>query len=136
MFRGLGSKAALATKLADYCRGRPDLADVVELLGPQLNARSDAAGVDPRDGQPNGYVYLVRSGRYYKIGSIRDVGRRTYDLAIQLPEKVTRVHAIATDDSSGIERYWHTRFADCRKNGEWFELSKPDIAAFKRRKFM
>ena len=57
-------------------------------------------------------------------------------LSIQLPERLKMVHVIRTDDSSGIEDYWHRRFEAKHKNGEWFELDAGDIAAFKRRKFM
>ena len=78
----------------------------------------------------------MKSGRYYKIGRSNAVGRREYELAIQLPEKVTTVHTIKTDDPVGIEAYWHKRFQDKRKRGEWFELSTEDVQAFKRRKFM
>jgi hypothetical protein len=83
-----------------------------------------------------GYVYLLKSGKYYKVGRSNAPGRREYELTIQLPERVVTVHTIKTDDPIGIERYWHQRFSERRKNGEWFALRREDVSAFRRRKFM
>ena len=137
VFAKFGSKAALAGKVADYCQSRDDHQDVVEMIAVEIVEPVDQD--DPEAGADDarhGFVYLLKSGRYYKIGHTLDVGRRRYDLAIQLPEPVTEEHVIRTDDPVGIERYWHSRFADRRKNGEWFELTRADITAFKRRRFM
>lgn len=82
------------------------------------------------------FVYLMKSGKYYKIGRSNDAERRAYDLRLQMPEKLELIHKIKTDDSIGIEEYWHKRFKDKRKNGEWFELTRQDVEIFKRRKFM
>ena len=91
---------------------------------------------DTRGSEEVGLVYLLRSGRYYKIGKTNAAGRRERELAIQLPEKSATVHVIRTDDPTGIEAYWHKRFESKRKHGEWFELRTYDVNAFKRRRFM
>jgi hypothetical protein len=54
-----------------------------------------------------------------------------------LPEKCEVIHSFRTDDPTGIKAYWHRRFENKRREGEWFELTAQEIAAFrKRRAFM
>jgi hypothetical protein len=139
VFDRLGPKATWAGQVAAYCAGRTDCADVLATIAPLIDASGDAdERGDNSEGESAefGFVYLLKSGRFYKIGRTNSTGRRTYDLAIQLPEPVTLIHEIRTDDPVGIERYWHGRFGDRRKNGEWFELAAADVAAFRRRRFM
>jgi Meiotically Up-regulated Gene 113 (MUG113) protein len=130
-FRRWGDRPALLAKVTEYCSGREDLAPVLELL------HGSSIGLDHRleASRIKGFVYLLRSGKHYKLGRSNAVGRRLRELAIQLPEKPNTVHVIETDDPQGIEQYWHTRFEQRRKGGEWFELTPEDVGAFKKRRF-
>ena len=135
-FGRFGSKPQFAEKILDYCQTRSGYEDVSALCA------SIAASAETNDAEAHdreaviGYVYLMKSGKFYKLGRSNAAGRREYELGIQLPERLKTVHVIRTDDPAGIEAYWHQRFEMKRKNGEWFDLDTTDIAAFRRRKFM
>lgn len=138
-FGRLGGKAEVRQLLLAYCQGRPEYSDVELVLqaSPDPPRRRSSDEPDAHDDSGGfGCVYLMKSGRYFKIGRTNSSGRRERELAIQLPERAETVHVIETDDPVGIERYWHQRFADHRKNGEWFDLPAAEVKAFKRRKFM
>ncbi len=131
------TKQQRIAKIHAYCVGRAGYGDVLSICD------SSMAGTEPEKGESGadlgknfGFVYLMKSGRYYKIGRTNHVGGRERDLAIQMPDKLGTVHSIRTDDPVGIEGYWHGRFEAKRKNGEWFDLTNADVAAFKRRKFI
>jgi hypothetical protein len=136
-----GNKQQLAAAVLKYAAGQVGYEDVAVICGPIAGdctsgkeSDEDEAEQDPAD--EFGFVYLLKAGRYYKVGRSNAFGRREREIALQLPEKATTVHTIRTDDPAGIEAYWHRRFEERRRNGEWFELSSEDVRAFKRRKFM
>ena len=84
----------------------------------------------------SGYVYMMRSGRPYKIGYTNSPSRRHREVRLDLPDPTTLVHTIATDDPGGIEAYWHGRFQSKRiRDTEFFNLDAGDVSAFKRRKY-
>lgn len=126
-FRSMRELAAALKRLAAEEEEWSDLAQYLPADEPYQRGK-------PRE-QQEGMVYLLRSGRHYKIGHSDNIERRVREVTIALPEKVTLVHAIRTDDPSGIEAYWHRRFADKRANGEWFALTGDDVKAFRKRTF-
>lgn len=132
-YERFGSKAQLVAKVREYCRDHAGFEDIVQFCPaiPPGDEKTDREKVKP---VADGCVYLLKAGRHYKIGKTNAIGRREYELAIQLPQKPRTVHVIRTDDPGGIEAYWHTRFAAKRTNGEWFELDDADVRAFKRRR--
>lgn len=130
--RHFGRRDDLIAALTKRAAEDPACADIASLL-PTVTPKPLArrAATKPVDG----YVYLIKSGDFYKVGRSDDAERRFKQVSIALPDKAELFHTITTDDPSGIEAYWHRRFAERRANGEWFKLTAADIAAFRRRKF-
>jgi Meiotically up-regulated gene 113 len=136
-FRTLGKQSENISKVVEYCKRTQEMNDVLQICLPLLQVEKEIVN-DKTDVNTTKieFVYLMKSGKYYKIGRSNDADRRAYDIRLQMPDKLDLVHKISTDDSIGIEEYWHKRFKDKRKNGEWFELTRQDVEIFKRRKFM
>ena len=135
VFRRLGSKAQRAARILAHCEANPGYDDVASLWQQVPTAAAATAVAEAADTPATvGYVYLLKHGsrREYKIGRTNNPLRREGELGIQLPEKCQPVHYIQTDDPEGVEAYWHRRFADKRKEGEWFALALQDVRAFKR----
>jgi len=127
----LGSKTEMQEALRAWVGNAQCYEDVLHLLPESAPKPTKTERNDRTDGS----VYLLESGPHYKIGRSDEIERRLKEVRVAMPEPVTLVHSIRTDDPAGIEAYWHRRFADKRANGEWFKLGPEDIRAFKRRTF-
>ena len=124
-----GNRDELIEAVREYCSEDLRYSHVLEQL-PEPSKRQK-----PTTKLISGWVYLLKSGPHYKVGRSDTLEKRIRQISIALPESVTLVHAIETDDPVGIEAYWHRRFALHRLNGEWFKLGNNELSAFRRRKF-
>jgi hypothetical protein len=46
---------------------------------------------------------MLKAGKHHKVGYSNSAGRRSYEIALQLPQRPVEVHTIRTDDAEGIE---------------------------------
>lgn len=134
VFDKFGGKKQLIAAVTEYCRTHDGFNDVLVQCEKATSQRMHGTEPDkePRSKVETGFVYLMQSGRHYKIGRTNSLGRREWELGIKIPIPPKTIHYIETDDPIGVEAYWHKRFAEKRGEGEWFDLSPEDIKAFKR----
>jgi hypothetical protein len=133
----MGSRQELLARLAAFCERTGEWPDVAAMCATLTTEAPQSEQQGAREQMGYVYLALMKVGREkrYKIGKANIVEQRTRQVAVNLPEELELVHAISTDDPYGIEGYWHRRFADKRRGGEWFQLTADDVRAFKRRKF-
>jgi hypothetical protein len=132
----LGNRSSQIRKLLEFCSRHSGYEDVAALCASEA-VTDDSAPVEPDetpDVATDGYVYLLKSGKRYKLGFTKELERRFAELSHQTAEPIKVVHAFRTDDPSGIEAYWKNRFREKRVHNEWFNLSARDVAAFRRRR--
>ena len=82
------------------------------------------------------FVYLIteeNNENAYKIGSTRsnDIHKRMKQLQTGNSERLFLQNYFETDKPFKLEKMLHNRFESYRLNGEWFELNKCDVEAFK-----
>lgn len=107
-FARLGTKPQLAVKILAYCEQRSGYEDIAAFCTPVVAGRPSQQGDQPLVDDP----LATKEGFVYM--ALLKLGReRRYKIG-----------------------YWHKRFSAKNSRGEWFSLSREDIQAFKRRKFM
>src|ERR1051326_7180735 len=75
-----------------------------------------------------GYVYIAAAeGGLYKIGQSRNPEKRLKRFS-DVPFGLQLLHQIETDDCRWLERRLHDQFWESRVSGEWFRLSKDEVA--------
>ena len=134
VFRRLNKEMFLPAKVLAYCTKIDELPLAKEVA--QIKVEANSLQESKSQTSIAGYVYMMRSGKRYKIGKSNSPSRRYREVRLDLPDETILVHTIPTDDPSGIETYWHRRFSDKRvRDTEFFDLTAADVAAFKRRKY-
>lgn len=130
-YKKLGLTGNLAETILEFIENKRGYSDVIDICNSVLK---EFEGRDEsEEGEvTSGFVYLGKQHGDYKIGKAKDASRRRDDITLLGSEPFELIHEIKTDDMNGVERYWHNRFKSKLKRGEWFNLSRADIKAFKR----
>jgi hypothetical protein len=77
----------------------------------------------------HGYIYIVESAGFYKIGRAKQLDRRVWEFKTEYPLPVYLIWACWVADAVADEQRLHHQFADKRVRGEWFNFSTEDLIA-------
>ncbi|TWT07876.1 GIY-YIG nuclease family protein [Planococcus sp. CPCC 101016] len=85
-------------------------------------------------GKAPGYVYFVQEYMTgsFKIGKTKHIDRRMNVFNVKLPFENKLIFLIKTADHHQTELAFHHHFSDKRLEGEWFNLTRDDLAWIKK----
>lgn len=73
------------------------------------------------------YVYIIKCGKYYKIGRTKRMGARMVNYKVHNPYPIKLVYYKNCKSSKETEKMLHCELSDYRYKGEWFVLTKDQI---------
>lgn len=76
------------------------------------------------------YVYLIKSGEFFKIGIANDPGLRLAQLQTGNPNELEISSCYGFEDAAPVERVLHQKFKKSRHFLEWFKLSSNEVEEF------
>lgn len=130
-YKKLGLTENLANTILGYVEGKKSYKDIQKICENILK-KFGHQETDKGSNLTSGFVYLGKQHGKYKIGKTKDLNRRREDITLLGSEPIEWIHTIETDDMKGVEKYWHNRFQEKLKRGEWYNLNSSDVKAFKR----
>lgn len=88
------------------------------------------------NGYKPGYIYVLKSGLYYKIGYADDVAQRLKVVGLaakpdDLTEPIELLFSFETTSKMVAERTLHDFFARHRVKGEWFRLNDQHVESLR-----
>lgn len=78
-----------------------------------------------------GYIYVIKAGRYYKVGKARRLGDRVETHQTSNPLEVKLIVEKWVKDYDSAEEELHKMFDHKRVKREWFKFNRDDIKAIK-----
>lgn len=76
--------------------------------------------------EEKGYIYIIKSNLYYKIGKAKDIKQRYKDIEITNPD-IELIYSKEFENYHKIEKDLHKKFKEKHYKGEWFKLNSEDI---------
>jgi hypothetical protein len=80
----------------------------------------------------SGYIYIIQSGNYYKIGRSRNKKDRIKKYITENPNEINILMCEKVTDYIKTEAHLLNKFKNKKHRGEWFSLNKTDINIIKK----
>lgn len=86
-----------------------------------------SVSLTPKKKNLSGYVYILKSGIYYKIGISKNPKTRLQFYITENPNEIEIIANKKVEDSKTLEKRLHEKFKNKIHRGEWFLLEAHDV---------